>query len=98
MDYLVAVLTLLILAFLYWRMIKREIPDPIKPFQAILPFAFGILSQTMIIHMIRTSKIPFVESKSSKELLISFKKVLIFFVFPLKESLFKLLIIFLSIF
>jgi len=34
-------------------------------------FAFGILSQTMIIHMIRTSKIPFIESKSSKELLIS---------------------------
>ena len=48
MDYLVAVLTLLILAFLYWRMIKREIPDPIKPFQAILPFALGILS--MIIY------------------------------------------------
>ncbi|MBQ9280522.1 MAG: magnesium-translocating P-type ATPase [Clostridia bacterium] len=34
-------------------------------------FVFGILSQTMIIHMIRTSKIPFFESKSSKELLIS---------------------------
>ena len=34
-------------------------------------FAFGILSQTLIIHMIRTSKIPFIESKSSKELLIS---------------------------
>ena len=48
MDYLVAVLTLLILAYLYWRMIKREIPDPIKPFQAILPFALGILS--MIIY------------------------------------------------
>ena len=48
MDYLVAVLTLLILAYLYWRMIKREIPDPIKPFQAILPFALGIFS--MIIY------------------------------------------------
>ena len=34
-------------------------------------FAFGILSQTLIIHMIRTSKTPFIESKSSKELLIS---------------------------
>lgn len=44
MDYLVAVVTLLILAYLYWRMIKREIPDPIKPFQGILPFALGILS------------------------------------------------------
>lgn len=34
-------------------------------------FAFGILSQTLIIHMIRTSKTPFVKSKSSKQLLIS---------------------------
>ena len=34
-------------------------------------FVFGILSQTLIIHLIRTSKIPFVESKSSKQLLIS---------------------------
>ena len=34
-------------------------------------FVFGILSQTLIIHLIRTSKIPFIESKSSKQLLIS---------------------------
>ena len=34
-------------------------------------FVFGILSQTLIIHMIRTNKIPFIESKSSKQLLIS---------------------------
>lgn len=34
-------------------------------------FVFGILSQTLIIHMIRTSKIPFVESKSSRQLIIS---------------------------
>ena len=34
-------------------------------------FVFGILSQTLIIHMIRTSKIPFIESKSSKQLLLS---------------------------
>ncbi|MBR2240497.1 MAG: magnesium-translocating P-type ATPase [Clostridia bacterium] len=34
-------------------------------------FAFGILSQTLIIHMIRTSKTPFIQSKSSKQLLIS---------------------------
>ena len=33
-------------------------------------FAFGIISQTLI-HMIRTHKIPFVTSKSSKQLLIS---------------------------
>ncbi len=34
-------------------------------------FVFGILSQTLIIHMIRTHKIPFIESKSSVQLLIS---------------------------
>jgi Mg2+-importing ATPase len=34
-------------------------------------FAFGIISQTLIIHLMRTSKIPFVTSKSSKQLLIS---------------------------
>ena len=34
-------------------------------------FVFGILSQTLIIHMIRTNKTPFVKSKSSKQLLIS---------------------------
>ena len=34
-------------------------------------FAFGIISQTLIIHMLRTNKIPFITSKSSKELLIS---------------------------
>ena len=34
-------------------------------------FVFGILSQTLIIHMIRTRKIPFIESKSSKQLILS---------------------------
>lgn len=34
-------------------------------------FAFGIISQTLIIHTIRTNKIPFVTSKSSKQLLLS---------------------------
>ena len=34
-------------------------------------FVFGILSQTLIIHLIRTNKIPFIESKSSKQLLVS---------------------------
>lgn len=34
-------------------------------------FVFGILSQTLIIHMIRTNKMPFVQSKSSKQLLVS---------------------------
>ena len=40
-------------------------------------FVFGILSQTLIIHLIRTSKIPFIESKSSKQLLISTFSVVI---------------------
>ena len=34
-------------------------------------FAFGIVSQTFIIQMIRTDKKPFIESKASKQLLIS---------------------------
>ena len=34
-------------------------------------FAFGIISQTLIIHMIRTHKTPFITSKSSKQLVIS---------------------------
>lgn len=34
-------------------------------------FAFGIISQTLIIHMIRTHKLPFVQSKPSKQLVIS---------------------------
>jgi Mg2+-importing ATPase len=34
-------------------------------------FVFGILSQTLIIHLIRTSKLPFIKSKSSKQLLLS---------------------------
>ena len=34
-------------------------------------FAFGIISQTFIIHLIRTDKIPFIESKSSKPLFAS---------------------------
>ena len=40
-------------------------------------FVFGILSQTLIIHLIRTSRIPFVESKSSKQLLISTFSVIV---------------------
>lgn len=34
-------------------------------------FMFGIISQTLIIHMIRTSKIPFIQSKPSIKLVIS---------------------------
>ena len=34
-------------------------------------FAFGIISQTLMIHMIRTNKIPFIKSRASKQLTIS---------------------------
>ena len=34
-------------------------------------FAFGIISQTLIIHMIRTHKVPFIKSRASKQLIIS---------------------------
>ena len=34
-------------------------------------FAFGIISQTLIIHLMRTPNIPFVTSKPSKQLVIS---------------------------
>lgn len=34
-------------------------------------FAFGTISQTLIIHIIRTDKVPFVQSRPSKELVIS---------------------------
>ena len=44
MDILSAVLTIVILGFLYWRMIKRETPERIGAFQALLPFALGVAS------------------------------------------------------
>ena len=53
-----------------WFGFKFNTPEKAVLFQTGW-FAFGIISQTLIIHMIRTHKIPFIESKSSKELLIS---------------------------
>ena len=53
-----------------WRVLKFNTVEKATLFQTGW-FAFGIISQTLIIHMIRTTKIPFVESKSSKQLLIS---------------------------
>ena len=53
-----------------WYVFKFNCSDKAVMFQSGW-FVFGILSQTLIIHLIRTSKIPFVESKSSKQLLIS---------------------------
>ena len=53
-----------------WYVLKFNTVEKAVLFQSGW-FVFGILSQTLIIHMIRTSKIPFIESKSSKQLLIS---------------------------
>ncbi len=44
---LTVALTLVILGFLYWRMIKREVPERIGAFQAVLPFGLGILSMLL---------------------------------------------------
>ena len=53
-----------------WFVLKFNTQDMAALFQTGW-FSFGIISQTLIIHMIRTGKVPFIKSKSSKELLIS---------------------------
>lgn len=40
-------------------------------------FAYGIISQTVIIHLMRTSKIPFIQSKPSKQLIISTMSIIV---------------------
>ena len=44
MEILAAGLTIVILGFLYWRMIKRETPERIGAFQALFPIALGVVS------------------------------------------------------
>ena len=44
MDIIAAVLTIVILGILYWRMIKRETPERVGVFQALLPLGPGIAS------------------------------------------------------
>jgi Mg2+-importing ATPase len=53
-----------------WKVLKFNTVEKMALFQTGW-FAFGIISQTLIIHMIRTSKVPFIESKPSKQLLVS---------------------------
>ncbi len=53
-----------------WFLLKFNTVEKAVMFQTGW-FAFGIISQTMIIHTIRTHKIPFITSKSSKQLIIS---------------------------
>ena len=49
MSVVSTVLTILLLGFLYWRMVKREIPEPVGWLQALLPIAIGMLSMPMTI-------------------------------------------------
>ena len=44
MEIVSAGLTIVILGFLYWRMIKRETPERIGAFQALAPIALGVVS------------------------------------------------------
>ena len=49
MTYLASIGTIIILGFLYWRMVKREIPQPVGWPQALLPIAIGMLSYPLTV-------------------------------------------------
>ena len=49
MSILSTAITIVFLGFLYWRMVKREIPQPVGWLQALLPIAIGILSHPLTI-------------------------------------------------
>lgn len=53
-----------------WFIMGYRTPEQATLFQTGW-FAFGIISQTVIIHTIRTDKIPFIQSRSSIQLMIS---------------------------
>ena len=53
-----------------WWIIQANTPELAPLFQAGW-FIFGTLSQILIVHMIRTSKLPFVQSKASVPLILS---------------------------
>jgi len=53
-----------------WWVIKANTPELAPLFQAGW-FIFGTLSQILVVHMIRTGKVPFVQSKASFALTIS---------------------------
>ena len=68
-GFISTILDLLCFAVL-WFVLKFNTVEKATLFQTGW-FCFGIISQSLIIHMIRTNKIPFVQSKSSKQLIIS---------------------------
>ena len=53
-----------------WWVIKANTPELASLFQAGW-FIFGTLSQILIVHMIRTSKLPFLKSRASLPLIVS---------------------------
>ena len=53
-----------------WFIMRYNTPEKAVLFQTGW-FSFGIISQTLIIHMIRTRKMPFIESRPARQLLIS---------------------------
>ena len=59
-----------------WRMIGADRPELAPLFQAGW-FVFGTVSQILVIHMIRTAKIPFVQSRPAWPLLVSTTLVMI---------------------
>lgn len=60
-----------------WFIMKYDSPEKALLFQTGW-FTFGIISQTVIIHMIRTDKFPFFRSRSSVQLIVSTLSVVIF--------------------
>ena len=59
-----------------WFIMKFNTTEKSTLFQTSW-FAYGIISQTVIIHLMRTSKIPFIQSKPSKQLIISTMSIII---------------------
>ena len=55
---------------LMWFVFKANVPEKQNLFQTGW-FVEGLLSQTLIVHMVRTQKIPFIESVASVPLIIS---------------------------
>jgi len=69
MGPLSSIVDVLCFAIMWW-VIKANTVDQAPLFQAGW-FIFGTLSQILIVHMIRTSKIPFIQSKASIQLVLS---------------------------
>ena len=44
MTIISVIMTIIILGILYWRMVKREIPEPVGWQQALIPIAIGMVS------------------------------------------------------